>query len=204
MDFNPVVLATSVWELNLTFHLYGAISFVLALLIFPFYINSMVKDPRHAPPKSTWLLWLTIDSVILGSRFHSGVFDAMMLAYVIGGGAVFITSLKYGKKGWTKTDTVCTVFVATAMIVWVFVNPLLVTIVALTGTAVGSMPLFLGVMKGEYENIFVWTVCIVSSFFNLLDGQVLVSLVMAGIQICVLVPLLYHHVYILRKKEGLL
>jgi len=199
--FNPVVLLTNVWGLSLEFRLFGALAFLVLMPTFPYYIKTMIRDPKHAPPKSTWFLCFALDSILFASRLNSGILDAMLLAYVVGSFFIFVFTIKYGKKGWTIIETLCCVFVGVSIIVWIVADPFWATIASLVGVTVAFYPLASGVFKGEYENILVWIACIVSCFFNLLDGQVLVSLWMMGMQVAIVAPVLYYHKYLPKKKE---
>lgn len=199
--YNPTLIEMTVWGLALEMRLFGLLALILSLVaIYPPYIISMVKG-EQTPPRSTWFLWLALDFVAIGSRLAEGNLDALLLAYTIGTFFVALFTVKYGAKRWTKLETICTIVVAGALIIWFIGGRSVATICAMGGITIAMLPLLRRVLQGAYENLITWSVAIVTSSLNLADGQLLTGIWMIILQLSVLLPVLYYWKWLPRKKQ---
>lgn len=199
--YNPTLIEITISGLALEMRLFGLLALILALVaVYPPYIISMVKG-EQTPPRSTWFLWLALDFVAIGSRLAEGNLDALLLAYTIGTLFVALFTIKYGAKGWTKLETICTVVVAGALITWLVDGRSVATICAMGGITIAMLPMLKRVLQGAYENLITWSVAIVTSSLNLADGQLLTGIWMIILQLSVLLPVLYHWKWLPRKNR---
>lgn len=188
---NPTIIQTTLWNFNLELRLLGLIALIMSSAIYPPYIKSMLQG-KITPPRSTWFLWLVLDAIILISQIAKKNLDAMMVAYLGGTLVVAILTIWYGKKGWTRTETVCTIIVSAALGMWMILGPSVATISALIGTTVGLVPILENAWKGAYEDRLVWTLAFVASIISAFDGQFLTGLWFATLQLSVLAIVVYH------------
>lgn len=188
---NPTIVQTTLWNLNLELRLLGLIALVMSSAIYPLYIKSMLRG-KITPPRSTWFLWLLLDAIILISQLARKNLDAMMVAYLGGTLVVAVLTIWYGEKGWTQTETACTIIVSAALGMWMILGPSIATVSALVGITVGLVPILEKVWKGAYEDRLVWTLAFAASIINAFDGQFLTGLWFASLQFCVLAIVVYH------------
>lgn len=189
---NLALVSTEVWGLALEVRLFGAISAFISFFIYPIYIRSMVVG-EQSPPRSSWFLWSLLNLISFSGKFADGTFDAMLFIYVVGTISVAVTTIFYGQKGWTRLETYCSTFVLLAVAVWEIVGPSVAVICSMSGTTVAMLPLLRRVLRGEYENIRAWSIAVTGGFFNLLDGQIMVSLWFMILQSTVVLSVYYHH-----------
>ncbi|MEX0651900.1 MAG: hypothetical protein WD509_02280 [Candidatus Paceibacterota bacterium] len=143
--------------------------------------------------RSTWVLLLLLDGVALISQFGRGEFDLLIVAFTVGALAVSVLSIWVGKPGWSVTDTVCSTIVLAA-IVGLKLFPTAGLLLSLIGLTVATLPLIKAVVfEKHYENLFGWGCIFLGSVFTIADGKPLTGYWFAGIQLCILLPVIYHH-----------
>lgn len=171
---NPVVIAGTTHGLAIELSLLKIVMVILALTFYFIYILSMLRGNR--PPRSTMILWFILDVVAFLGRLKSGVLDVQLLCYVVGMTVVVsLITVKYGRRGWSQTETYCTLAVGFAVAAWVIVGfiatpemgALVGTVCSIGGLAIATWPMFQGVLKGRNEDLTAWvinlTLCIVST-----------------------------------------
>jgi hypothetical protein len=74
----------------------------------------------RVPPASTasWLMWVILDSVILGASIATGQPYALALSYTLGAATVLAANLKRGRWVWTRVETFSAIGAAIATVVW--------------------------------------------------------------------------------------
>ena len=189
---NPLLFDVVVFDLDLQLRLFGLLAFVFACATYPVYIRDMISGVL-TPPRSTWFMWFALDVVALGSRINEGVLDTLLLAFTLGTFVVALFTIRYGKKGWSNTESYCVVIVSLAIIVWFFSVPLYATICSLFGMSVATYPMFKRVIKGERESLLAWLLVLIATIMNLLDGQILTSLWIIVIVLSIIIPVFHHH-----------
>lgn len=187
---NPLIVSSTIFGHTFEIHLFGLLSAIVSSTIYPIYIASMVSG-KETPPRSTWFMWLVLDVIAFMSRWDGGIFDTQLVAYITGTSFTFLFTLKYGKKGWSKDETYCSLFVVGSIIVWT-ISPSLATVCAISGLTVATWPLFKVLLKGGYSNRTTWSLATVGSLFNIADGQLLTGIWFSGIQIALLTSVVYH------------
>ncbi len=155
---------------------------------------------KQAPPRSTWFLWVVLDIVAFSAQLSRGIFDAMLLAYIVGTLIVAIFTVKYGIRGWTRIETICTFVVTLSIVIWTISGPFVAMICSMAGFAVAMYPLLKRVWRGEYEDLLAWCIVIVSSILNMIDGQIFTSSCFIILQLSVVLPVFYYWKYLPRKN----
>lgn len=197
--WNPVVFGTVLWGFNFEFRLFGLLTLLVTLATYPIYILAMTRG-KSTPPRSTWFLWFVLDTVAFSAQMGRGIFDAMLLAYIVGTAVVAIFTIKYGTRGWRRTETFCAVIVAVSIVVWAITGPLVAMICSMAGFAVAMYPLLKRVWTGKYESLPAWCTVVLSTGLNWLDGQIFVSSFFLVLQFLVILPVFYYWQYLPRKK----
>ncbi len=200
---NPVVFEKVLLGFNFELQLFGLFTLFAALTVYPLYIIAMLRR-EQAPPRSTWFLWVILDIVAFSASLGRGNFDVMLFAYTVGSLVVALFTIKYGSRGWTKTETICTIVVAITIGIWAIAGPLIGTICAMSGFFVATFPLLKRVWRGEYEDLRAWCILIVSTILNMMDGQILTSSCFVVLQLSVVLPVFYYWKYLPRKKAQLI
>ncbi len=191
--WNPVVFDFVFWGLKCKLHLFASLAMFSALAMYPFYIVAVMRGMR--PPLSTWVLWSVLDIIAFGSRLNNGTFDAQLFAFMFGTTVTSLFILKYGKNGWTITETACVSVVIVAITAWAVSGPFIATICSMIGLTVAMVPLLIRVLQGEYEDLYTWCISLGSSVFNLLDGKILTSIWFMICQATVVIVVVYHLKY---------
>ncbi len=197
--WNPVMFAAVVWGFKIELHLFGLLSLLVTLAVYPIYVLAMTRG-KSSPPRSTWFLWLILDIVLFSAQMRRGIFDAMLFAFILGTALVAFFTIKYGASGWTRTETICSVVVALSIIIWAITGPLAAMICSLAGAAVSEYPLLKRVWAGKYESLPAWCTVILSTGLNWLDGQILVSSFFFVLQLLVVLPVFYYWKYIPKRR----
>lgn len=192
---NPVVISTLVHGLTIEVRALGLATMVVSVITYSMYIKAMI-DGRHKPPRSSWCLWTVLDAVAFASNLAAGTFDSMLFIYTAGTFVVSLFTLRYGKKGWTNFETLCSAIVFGVIVIWVAKGPEVAMICAMGGITVAFLPLLWGVLCGAYEDLWSWSLVIVGGLLNLADGQILTSVWFMTLQIIIVVVVSYHHLYL--------
>jgi hypothetical protein len=115
---------------------------VLFIIAFVPYILAIAKGDAK-PSKATWFIWASLDSIILYGMFAKGALNNQIIGAVTGAWAVFLLSLFYGEKGWTKLEMFCLAGAALGITLWqVFDSPTLGIITSLSVVFIGAFPTF--------------------------------------------------------------
>ncbi len=189
--WNPVLLQTLAWGLQLEIRLFGLFAALVASVVYPIYIMSMVRGEQRPPP-SAWFLGVALDGVAFGSRWMSGNFDALLAIYAIGTLVTALFTLKYGKEHWESVDSYCTAIVIGALGAWWIIGPSAATICAMGGMTVACWPLLKNVWDGAYESRPAWGIAPLGSIFNVLDGQYLTGIWFAALQLLIFFYIVKH------------
>ncbi len=201
--WNPVVFEKVLWGFNFELRLFGLFTLFAALAAYRLYIIAMTRR-EQTPSRSTWFLWFALDIVAFGASLGRGNFDVMLLIYTVGSLIVALFTIKYGSRGWTKSETICTIVVVITIGIWAIAGPLIGTICALSGFFVATFPLLKRVWRGEYEDLRAWCILIVSTILNMMGGQILTSSCFIVLQLSVVLPVFYYWKYLPRKKAHLI
>lgn len=189
--FNPVVIDMALWGHPTEITLFGLLSFAFSAVTHPRYIVTMVKSKVPPPPRSSWFLYIAMDIVILGSQLSRQVFDPMMIEYTLGTLVVALFSLKYGRSGWSKFETNCSIFVAVSIFLYFSFGPLVATICSLAGITVASFPILKKVMiEQKKEDLLAWSFAVTGSTFSLLDGKLLTGIWFVSLQGIILLSII--------------
>ncbi|MDX9778704.1 MAG: hypothetical protein RBT30_00430 [Patescibacteria group bacterium] len=133
------------------------------------YIIAILRK-KTKPAKASWIIWGTLDTIVIAGMIASDSLNGQMIGAVIGVWVVIILSLKYGAPGWTKLDKLCLIGAAIGIFLWqIFDNPILGILISLGITSIGSIPTFISAWRNpERENklgwTFFWTSCIFALF----------------------------------------
>ncbi len=191
MEWNQVILEEIFFGYTFKLRLLGLFIVFLTSIIYPVYIRAMVRGDQK-PSRSTWFLWGVLDLVTFGAQLTRGIFDPMLFAYSIGTFAVSFFTIKYGTSGWTRAETICSLAVGAIIAIWALTGPFWAMVSGVAGFGIASYPLLAKVWRGGYEDITAWVLVLVSSVFNLLDGQYFVSICFMVLQLSILAPILYY------------
>src|SRR5665647_1873331 len=77
------------------------------------YLWATWRDRHNQSPtavkasKSTWIIYLTLTSLIAGAMWNAGTLSGQLEVYVIGDILVLMIALPYGIPGWSRLDKLC-------------------------------------------------------------------------------------------------
>ena len=143
-----------------------ALSVIAGLLqvagFFP-YIRAILRKETE-PAKATWIIWASLDTIILSGMFFKDAVNGQILGAVLGGWVVAALALKYGTPDWTKLDKSCLGGAVIGIVLWQVFSDLVFRIVTSLGMVLlGSIPIFTSAWKDpSRENKLAWMIFWVS------------------------------------------
>ncbi|MBT3282563.1 hypothetical protein HN375_00140 [bacterium] len=136
--------------------------FLFLFALFP-YIFAIIRGETK-PSKATWIIWGTIDIIVLSGMYFEDSVNGQIVGATIGAWTIVIFSIKYGTSGWTKTDKFCFGGAVLGIILWqIFNDPILGIVTSSIVALIGSVPTFVSTWKDPTkENKIAWTMFWVS------------------------------------------
>jgi hypothetical protein len=131
------------------------IGFFLSILAYITYILSMTAHGKR-PPRSSWIVFLISNSIIVCSMASEGAVTAPALAYELGILAIVILSFWKGRAGWTPTDkrVLAIAIIAAASFP---LAPKAALVIAFAAAYVGTIPLWQALMRSpDAEPQIAW------------------------------------------------
>lgn len=139
--------------------IFSTLSGLLFIVGFIPYIHKILRK-KTKPVKVTWIIWATLDTIILFGMIFERVINGLIIGAVISGWTVAILSLKYGLRGWNALDKFYLVGAILGIILWqIFNSPVLGIIISLCVMFIGSIPTFVSAWKTpDHEDKLTWTI----------------------------------------------
>lgn len=113
---------------------------LFSFLVYPLYIRDFIKHEEKKPSKATWLIWLVLDFLLLGSMYSKDSVNLQIVACTIGASVVWLLSLKYGVKGWTLIDTLCVIGAAIGIVGWIVFSANWAIVSCSISAIIGAIP----------------------------------------------------------------
>jgi hypothetical protein len=126
---------------------------------------------KYASPTNTasWLMWVILDAVILGSSITTGQPYALALSYTLGAAAVLLVHFKLGTWTWTRVETVSAIGTVIATVLWQKLSPEYGVISGVTAMTLAGIPLMCGLWKQpDSQSFWVFTITAIACFLTLL------------------------------------
>jgi len=124
---------------------YQLVSVIRALILY-FPLGYQILKSPVTQNLATFILWGSLDAIAGASMIAQGSGNYQLpFAYVLGCVIVIACVLKSGKYSWTRVETAISILVlvcitAWLVIVWVFHNPWLATVLSTTGVVLAGAP----------------------------------------------------------------
>ncbi len=147
----------------------GKIAGALAIAGYIPYIVAILRKQTR-PSKATWLIWATIDILVVGSYFGAGARSTLWvpIAFMVGASTVAMLSVKYGEKSWAPLDIGCLVGAAISVALWLALNSLAALLVNILIMALGTIPTIRKVyLDPSGESRLAWMLFLFSCGANL-------------------------------------
>lgn len=96
---------------------------LLSFLNLTWYAIKVWTKKAGANSIASWLMWVCLDSVILGCTLATGKPYALALSYVAGASFVLIAQFKRGTWTWTGVETFSAIGATIATILWQTIDP---------------------------------------------------------------------------------
>jgi hypothetical protein len=142
---------------------------ISAVSFFPYLKDIFRKKTK--PHSYTWLTWTLLQVIGVLAMYNKHAYLGL-LALAVGAvfcGFIFILSLKYGTKNITAFDTICLIGVLGAIIVYLFLNNLVYSVILITIIdLVGFLPTLRKAYIDPYsETLSLFVMGVVWSSFNM-------------------------------------
>lgn len=141
----------------------SALSGVIFFIAFIPYIWAITKG-KTKPAKASWLIWATLDSIILIGMYFKHSLNGQIIGAVAGAWIIAILAIKYGVAGWTILDKFCLAGAALGILLWqISGNPNFGITTSLVVILLGSIPTFASAYKDpSKEDRKTWTIFFIS------------------------------------------
>ncbi len=145
----------------------SALAGILVLAGYVPYILSIIRR-KTTPAKASWLIWASLDTVLLYGMLLRRVVNGQMVGTVIGIWIVVALSFRFGRKGWTSLDKWC--FAITVLgIALIILNPTWSIALLAATSFVGAFPTFRSAWQDpSRENRLTWGLYWISCVFTVL------------------------------------
>lgn len=147
----------------------GQLAAILAVIQIVPYVRSILNGETK-PSRTSYGIWLAINTVALTSYFASGATTTRWLFVVLTFNAliVFLLSLKFGVGGFSRLDISCLLLAFLAICAWLITDsPELARYIALAATILGYLPTIKkSYAHPETENTLSWGIYVVATTLN--------------------------------------
>jgi hypothetical protein len=161
------------------FSIIGGILFALAFAPYilailgkgiDFQKRKVISKERTRPQKSTWIIWATLDSIILIGMLSKRAINGQIAVAVICAWLVVRLTVKHGKPGWSKLDKLCIGGAVFGIILsLVFGNAIPGIAAGCAVLLIGSFPTFASAWKKpSNEDKTAWTIYWISCVFTMM------------------------------------
>lgn len=137
-----------------------------ALLVIGYipYIYAILRQGTK-PSKASWVIWSTLDVVMLASMYAKDVINGQIIGAVMGSLIVVVLSFRYGTPGWTRLDKFCIIGTFVGIVLWQLLdNAMIGLLMSLSLVCVGAIPTAVSVWKEpRNESKLAWGFGVVSS-----------------------------------------
>ena len=131
------------------------------------YIISIIKG-KTVPAKASWLIWASLDTILLYGMFLRDVVNSQILGTVFMIWVVVVLSFRYGKSGWTHIDKF-SLIATIAGIILIWVNPSWSIVLLAIVSFIGAFPTFYSAWKTpSREDKLTWTLYWISCVLTVL------------------------------------
>lgn len=148
----------------------SVIAGLLGVVGFIPYISTIFrKENPTRPSRASWLIWMTLNMIILVNMYRVGTATLQMFGITLGSIATVILALKYGKGGWKLLDKAILAG-STVGLYFMFSNPTWsIAASILVGPGLGAIPGIVEAWKDPLKEIKVsWFIWSVSSLISVL------------------------------------
>ena len=120
---------------------------LISLLNLSYFAFQIFSKKVEATNTATWLMWVIIDLVLVGSTYATGKSCLLALSYTVGALIVLITHLMYGKWKWTKNETRSAIGATIASVIWQTISPDYGVIAGTLALTIAGLPLLFELKK---------------------------------------------------------
>lgn len=133
------------------------------------YIWAIIQC-KTKPSKSTWIIWASLNTVMLAGMYATHTVNGQIVAAVCGNWIVAFLALKRGAPGWSRLDKACLAGAVLGIVLWiVFSSPVLAILLSASVVFIGSIPTFKSAWEDPgRENFAAWACYWISCIFSLM------------------------------------
>lgn len=130
----------------------------LGMLGFVPYIYWTVRGTIQ-PQKATWIIWAALDTVAALGMHKKETLNGLVVGSAIGCVLTMLTTLRYGKPGWTRLDIACMTGALIGMLWVLFGAPLVGLLMSLGIMHIGAIPTVRGAWTAPHEeHLITWCI----------------------------------------------
>lgn len=142
---------------------------IVFLLGFAPYIRAILKEGAR-PVRASWIVWVILDFLVIGSMIDNGSMNWMMAGVVTGASVVLLLSIKHGRPGWSWIDIASMAVASIGAGIWLVLDKgdiaLMMFLVAMVAGGIPTM--FSAYQRPEYESKWGWSMFSLSCLIQLL------------------------------------
>jgi hypothetical protein len=148
-------------------HILSGIAGVVVIAAYFPYIRAILAK-QAIPAKASWLIWATIDSLLLYGMFVRHVVNGQILGTVVMIWIVVVLAFFYGEAGWSRLDKLCLTGAVTGLIL-VLINPTWSIVLLAIISFIGAVPTFHSAWRDPArEDRVTWAMYWISCVFTVI------------------------------------
>ena len=143
----------------------------MAVLLFIPMICRVFRDGGAGQSFATWVLWLALDGVLVGSLIAQHGNYLMALGFTIGDAVLASVLLAKGRVTWGKFENVILFLVVVSLVVWGCSGSKMATIVSTLGCLIAGLPGLVGLWRNPERGLGkVWAGYALANALSYLGG----------------------------------
>ncbi len=150
-------------------NIFSVLAGVIFILAYVPYISAIIKG-KTKPAKASWLIWGTVDLIILGGMYSKDALNGHIIGATFGAWIIFFLAVKRGTPGWSFLDKFILGMAGAGIVLWyLYGEPLFGVLIGLGLAFIGAIPTFVSTWK-DYtkENKAAWVIFWISCIFAIL------------------------------------
>jgi hypothetical protein len=127
---------------------------ILSFINLAWFALKIWRHKAATTSTASWLMWVVLDLVILGSTIATHQPCALALSYTLGASAVLLVHFKLGRWIWTRVETVSAIGAAISAVLWQTLSAEWGVIAGIIAMNVAGVPLIIGLWKQPDRQAF--------------------------------------------------
>jgi hypothetical protein len=135
----------------------------------PYIATILQKENPTRPSCTSWMIWATLNIIILVNMYQAGTASLQMLGITLGSVVTAVLALKYGESGWTYLDKAIFVGAGVGLCCMFYSPTWSIAVSVLVGPILGAIPGIIEAWRDPSKELKVsWFIWATSSLISVL------------------------------------